>query len=108
VSLTARKSQTQRILWLLDAAWPNWTPAPQLSKISLQYGARIFALRKKGWLIQNRVRIVNGIKHGEFRLGPRPTPSSAELRRSAEPSTTVAAVNGLLFGDLSPDRSYQE
>jgi hypothetical protein len=92
----APKNQEEKILWSLQSAWPGWVPAPQLARISLQYNARVFALRRKGWLICNRVRVVDGIKHGEFRLGPRAIPSSAELR------------HGSLFGDLSPDRSYQE
>ena len=33
----ARKSQEQRILWLLEAAWPNWVPSPELCRVSLQY-----------------------------------------------------------------------
>ena len=78
----APHNQEQRILWALQAAWPNWVPAPALAKISLQYSARIFSLRrKKGWLIENRVRVVDGVKHGFFRLGPRPIPASKELRR---------------------------
>jgi hypothetical protein len=87
----APHNQEERILWTLQAAWPEWTPAPELAKISLQYSARIFSLRRRrGWLIANRVRTVNGKKHGEFRLGPQPVPSSQELRA--------------LFGDLSPTR----
>ncbi len=79
----APKNQEEKILWLLQSSWPNWVPSPTLAKISLQYGARIFSARKRGWLIENRVRIVDGMRHGEFRLGPRPTPSSAELRQGA-------------------------
>jgi hypothetical protein len=100
----ARKSQGDRILWVLQAGWPNWVPAPELAKISLQYNARIFSLRRRrGWLIANRVRIVDGIKHGEFRLGSRPVPSSKELRQNPSP-----VPSGSLFGDLSPDRTYRE
>ena len=77
----APKNQEQRILWLLESSWPNEVPALALARISLQYSARIFALRKKGWLITNRVETVDGVKHGFFRLGPRPIPASKELRR---------------------------
>ena len=105
----APKNQEERILWKLQAVWPGWVSAPELAKISLQYSARIFSLRrKKGWLIENRVLIVDGAKHGEFRLGSRPVPSSAELRKSARPSPKPAPVSDSLFGDLSPDRTYQE
>jgi hypothetical protein len=106
------KSQEDRILWLLQAAWPNWTPATEIAKISLQYNARIFSLRRqKGWLIENHVRVVDGVKHGEFRLGPRPIPPSKELRRGAGLSPDsralkVEAGSGSLFGDLAADRTY--
>jgi hypothetical protein len=75
------RTQESRILWLLQAAWPNWTPAPELAKISLQYGRAINTIRRK-WRIEiaNRVRAVNGAKHGEFRLGSVPVPSGKELR----------------------------
>jgi hypothetical protein len=96
------KHQEDRILWLLQSAWPNWVPAPALSRIALQYGSRIFTLRhRRGILIANRVRIVDGVKHGEFRLGSQPVPSSAELRR-AGPS--LSPESGSLFGDISPER----
>lgn len=76
------RSATQRtaILYLLQAAQPGWVPAPALARISLQYSARIFELRRAGWLISNKVISVNGKKHGSFRLGPPETPRSAELR----------------------------
>jgi hypothetical protein len=100
-------------------------PAPELAKISLQYSARIFSLRRRrGWQIANRVRIVDGKKHGEFRLGSRPVPSNAELRRGAAPSPTASKeelsrqsqarqwiagaraepAQAALFGERSPER----
>jgi hypothetical protein len=77
--MTDSLSQEQRILNLLHAAWPNWVPAPQLAQISLQYSARVYSLRKR-FQISNRVEIVDGVRHGFFRLGPRPVPSNRELR----------------------------
>jgi hypothetical protein len=94
------RTQEQRILYLLQAAWPNWMPAPVLARVSLQYGARIFALRRKGWMIDNRVEIVDGVRHGSFRLGSAPVSSSRELRQCQEPPTPEAAT---LFGDLTPE-----
>jgi len=49
------RSQEGRILYLLQASYPQWTPSLALARISLQYGARIFGLRKKGWQVENRV-----------------------------------------------------
>ncbi len=98
----SNKSQEQRTLWTLQAAWPNEVSALELSKISLQYSRVVFCLRKKGWVITNRLEIVNGQKRGFFRLGPKPVPSSAVLRRSA-PSPT----SGSLF-DLSPETRHRD
>jgi hypothetical protein len=107
-------TQENRILWLLSAAWPNWTPAPELAKISLQYNSRIFSLRRqKGWLIENRVRVDGRTRHGEFRLGSSSVPSSRELRQPKVTPTPngsrvlkVEAGSGSLFGDLAADRTY--
>jgi hypothetical protein len=94
------KTQEQRILWALQAAFPSWVPAPALGRISLQYGARVHSLRRKGWLIVNRVRIVDGQRHGEFRLGTAPVPPSKQLRQRQAPP---AAEAGALFPDLAPE-----
>jgi hypothetical protein len=93
----------------LHADWPNWTPAPRLAKISLQYCARIRELRESGILIANRVEYRDGKKHGFYRLGSPPVPSSRELR--AKQSGNLANsidCPGSLFGDLAPDRSYRD
>ena len=76
----ARTSQEERILNELSAAWPSWTPATTLSRIALAYGRAVFNLRQQGWKISNRVTIVDGIRHGEFRLGDPPIGRSSELR----------------------------
>ena len=105
------KTKEQRILWLLQASWPNWTPAPELARISLQYSARIFSLQRKNWQIANRVRIVNGVQHGEFRLGPAPTPTGSKSRRGGDSDFRAPKGNQAsesLFGVLAPDRSYRE
>jgi hypothetical protein len=107
----ASESQTQgnRILMMLHASWPNWTPAPELARISLQYCARIRELRDAGWLISNRVERRGRSKHGFYRLGSPPTPSNRELRASqAEKSANSIDPPASLFGDISPDRSYAE
>jgi hypothetical protein len=54
---------------ILDFLWDgNWKSSRDLSAKSLQYSARIFSLRKKGWLIQNRLEICDGKRRGFFRL----------------------------------------
>jgi hypothetical protein len=78
-----RRSQESRILWLLQSAWPEWVPSPALAGVSLQYGARIFSLRRKGWKIVNRTRLADGGRCGEFRLGSTSLPTSRGLRKVA-------------------------
>lgn len=105
-----RATQTRRILMLLHAAWPNWTPAPELAKISLQYASRIHEIRKAGWLISNRVERHGRSKAGFYRLGSPPAPSGKELRSSAGPRESHEQTTKTLFGDLAPirERSYLE
>jgi hypothetical protein len=103
------RTQEERILFLLQEAWPNWVSAPELAKISLQYSARIHALRhKRGVPISNKVeRQADGKKHGYFRFGPAPTPRSSVLRqqKTAQTSAAVPADQDhipLLFDNLTP------
>jgi Helix-turn-helix domain len=98
----ASRSQSQRILRALQAAGSSWTPSSELSKSSLQYGARIFELRKQGWLISSRVEIRDGVRLGFFRLSSAPTPRRQEIpTTSAEPEKSET-----LFGDIARDRTY--
>jgi hypothetical protein len=96
-------SQEKRILNLLAASWPEWTPAPVLAKISLQYCARISELREQGWQISNRTEYKAGVRHGFYRLGSPPLPSSKELRGNTPPEAKARepqAAPGALFDDL--------
>ena len=101
--MTDALSQEERILNVLHAAWPGWVPAPQLAQISLQYSARIFSLRKR-FEISNRVEIVNGVRHGFFKLGPHPVPSNRELRaqRRATAEEMPKPQPAATLFDLSP------
>jgi hypothetical protein len=97
-------NQENRILYLLNDAWPNWTPAPELAKISLQYNARIFSLRRrKGWLIENRVRMKGRSRHGEFRLGSPAVPGNRNLHQR-RPAPTPDGTS--LFADLGPQERH--
>jgi hypothetical protein len=96
--MTRALTQDERILNLLQAAWPNWIPAPELAKISLQYSARIFSLRKH-FVISNKVEIRNGTKCGYFRLGPPPVPRSQVIRQQKP----VVEQSASLFGDDLPE-----
>ena len=119
MSASSARSHEDRILWQLQAAFPSWVPALTLSRISLQYNARVFGLRRKGWQIESRVQIVNGVRHGSFRLarpGSFPNPKSqstaghTELKNKTtkarqEQPALPATGSGLLFRDL-PERIY--
>ena len=85
-SPSAPRTQEERILWALQAAYPSWTPAPVLSRISLQYNSRVLGLRRKGWQIENRVEVRDGKKHGYFRLatpGSLPNPKKKRTLETA-------------------------
>lgn len=62
------EGQSGRILKLLKERSGEWVPAPELSAISLQYCARIFALRKAGVEIENRTERSGKIRHGFYRI----------------------------------------
>ena len=83
-------SQEARILAVLESRGSLWTPAPELARISLQYAARIFTLRRRGFRIENKIELSRGsVKHGFYRLHqaplitrndtPQPQPTSASL-----------------------------
>jgi hypothetical protein len=62
-------SQEARIRQLLEQrGGDGWVSALDLSRISLQYCARICCLRKAGMQIENRVEIVDGTRHGFYRI----------------------------------------
>jgi hypothetical protein len=64
----ANPTQAARILKLLQST-DGWVDAPTLARISLQYSARVFELRRQGWRILNHVQTnSSGIKCGQFRL----------------------------------------
>ncbi len=69
-STNPHKSQERKILDALLAANGAWVSALDLSKISLQYSARIHSIRKTlGFDVENRVeRTLDGGKRGYFRI----------------------------------------
>lgn len=61
-------TQRARVLRLLEENNNQWVPSYELAAIALQYNARVYELRKQGYLIQNKVQDVNGQVRGAFRL----------------------------------------
>jgi hypothetical protein len=55
----------------------QWIPSFELSRIALQYGARVKECREAGFLIENRTERVGRKVHGSFRLVAEPGESPA-------------------------------
>jgi hypothetical protein len=87
-STNPHKSQERKILDALLAANGAWVSALDLSKISLQYSARIHSIRKTlGFDVENRVeRTLDGGKRGYFRI--RQFVSVADDRLLSTPART--------------------
>jgi len=66
------RTQEDKILDLLTSRGQTWTPAPELCRIALQYAARIYALRRRGFRIENKVELCGHTKHGFYRLHQEP------------------------------------
>lgn len=100
-------TQEQRMLMLLQSSYPSWVPATSLAQISLQYNARIFGLRRKGWQIANKVEVQpDGTKHGSFRLAQPmswPNPKQENQSVSLIKCNPAQEATGSLFGDLAQE-----
>jgi hypothetical protein len=101
-----RQTQRERILWKLQASWPEWAPSIEMSKVSLPYNARVLEFRRQGWLIENRTETKNGTKFGSFRLGGQAPLMTGAARVDKGGSVDNAAFPE--FGDLLLGRSYAE
>jgi hypothetical protein len=96
----SRQTQRGRILALLVTARGGWVALPALGVA--QYNSRVLELRRLGFRIENR----REAKRSWFRLvaGPSlPTPAPAPVFPPASTPDTES-----LFGDISPDRTYEE
>jgi hypothetical protein len=75
------RGQCGEILSLLRQHKGEWVELPHLLRIAAQYSARVFELRRAGYVIENKTGRINGQVHGWFRLvsGPGdPTPAGAD------------------------------
>jgi hypothetical protein len=95
-----RSAQEDRILAVLKSRGAEWTPAPGLAEISLQYCARVCSLRAQGIAVENRIEIQGGMKRGFYRLAPPSTPHPAAIKlEQPTPQVFPSAGAGSLFGD---------
>lgn len=89
-------TQRARILNLLIEARGREVPLPEISACACQYGARIFELRRLGFVILNRTEDRDGVRHSFFRLVSGPsqadtsTPAAADRVVPANPQTQSA------------------
>src|SRR5262245_41867754 len=91
-------SQEQRIFELLRQRGPDWTGAPELSQISLQYCRAISCLRRRGVAIENKVDVVNGVRHGYYRLtqqAPLQTPCKTSAFADPQPESGLFSPSEL-------------
>jgi hypothetical protein len=70
---------TEKVLSILRAAGGSWVPAPALSRVSLAYTRSILENRRLGYIIENRVQVVDGVRHGYYRLIERRADNSAHV-----------------------------
>jgi hypothetical protein len=107
-----RKTQRQQVLDSLLAADDGEVSSVVLSRISLQYNARIKELRSLGFRIVSRTERKSGNVYGFFRLqrGMNAETSRATLRASDYPRVRALpdVSTPSLFGDIAADRSYRE
>jgi helix-turn-helix protein len=79
--MSQRKLQRQKLLELLRKFNGNWCALPAILDLGIaQYNARIFELRREGYVIENKVeRATDGVRHSWYRLVPR------EMQRNLYP-----------------------
>jgi hypothetical protein len=96
-----RKSQRSEILRAFLNAPGREVALPELLQIAAQYSARIFELRKQGFRITNRIKVVDGVRHSWFKLesSPAPTLPNDMKKGAATPAKSDGADS--LFGDMS-------
>lgn len=98
--MTVAKNQRQEILDLLIAARGGEVASPVLSRISLQYGARVLELRRMGFRIINRIERVDGKTHGYFRLDM----GTVVAPREAAQNPSASSASDTLFPNQQPVR----
>ena len=88
---------------LLQRQFPLWTSAVDLARIGLAYTRVIHELRGKGILIANRIEVQSdGTRHGFYRLGPKPSPRSAEIRARQRPDAKPAEFHSIETPEIEP------
>src|SRR5258708_6493321 len=86
-------TQRGRILGLLIDARGEWVPLPEILACAAQYNARVWELRRAGYVIENRVeRGADGICRSWFRLASEP---ESATRLEPPPAQTQPPRHGI-------------
>jgi hypothetical protein len=102
-STTTDRTQRGRILGLLVSARGGEVGLPEILALGVaQFGSRILELRAMGFRIVNRQE-----SRGEQRLSFYRLESGPGVSAPA-PIAPAPTDSGLLFGDISKDRTYQQ
>lgn len=99
--MTTGSHHTQRakILKELASARGDWVPLPRVTQHAAQYNARIFELRRMGFVIRNRTKDVDGVRHSWFRLEKSPSTLTSDTE-SAVGSSPLQGSLELSAGGL--------
>jgi hypothetical protein len=86
-------TQHDKILNLLRGR--DWVPLPEILQLGIaQYGTRIHELKKRGYIIENRLlEVVGGQRHTAFRLVSEPVSPAAPLIPTKEYQRTMFKNN---------------
>jgi len=90
----SRKVQRSRILQLLIEARGHEVPLPEIAACAAQYNARIFELRRLGFVILNRTEKRDRIRQSWFRLVSGP-PAAESTPKSETPIATSCPTNSI-------------
>jgi hypothetical protein len=104
----SRTTQRSRILALLIGARGAWVPLREILALGIaQYNARLFELRRMGFVLQNRVERRDGQRYSFFRLVASTTQVATSPPPKGEPSglppesTASEPAADSLFGDMA-------
>ncbi|MCU1302367.1 MAG: hypothetical protein JWQ87_2651 [Candidatus Sulfotelmatobacter sp.] len=116
IAMSKRTNQKQRIFELLSSG--REVPLPEILKLEIaQYNTRLLELRREGHQILNRTEFKDGKTLSWYRLvsGPSNTRPFCDVcfesrtGASSEPdANSFGQSTESLFGNLAPDRTYQE
>jgi hypothetical protein len=97
-SRSDHSTQRAKILAELVSARGDWVPLYRVTQHAAQYNARVYELRRMGFVIRNRTREVDRVRHSWFRLERGPSEATLAHTESA-PATPSFPT----FGNLAKE-----